>query len=118
MTQLELFPENSAMPLLAEADPTTSASNLGRLRQQIYQCSSHGRKYFKYVCSIGHHLAIQCWIPGGNIANRTAQRRAAQVKSWIKAGVPPREIERRIKLWSTHKRAQKPQISGIQTSQP
>ncbi len=118
MTQLELFPENSNTPLLAESDPTTSASNLARCHQQIYACSSHGQRYFKYVCSIGHHIAIQRWIPGGNVRNRTAQRRAAQVRTWIVSGVHPREIERRIKSWPARKRQRKQQTSGNLPSQP
>lgn len=101
MTQLPLFPESTENPLLAEANPLTSASNFARANQKIYECPSHGQRYFKYVCSLGHQIAIQRWIPGGNIRNRTAQRRAAQVRSWIRSGVPPLEIDRRIKLWST-----------------
>lgn len=118
MTQLELFPESGGIPLLAETGPTTSASDLAKCHQQIYECSSHGNKYYKYVCSIGHHLAIQRWIPGGNIRNRTAQRRAAQVKSWIVAGVHPREIERRIGAWPARKRKPTGQTADSQPSQP
>lgn len=100
MTQLPLFPESTENPLLAETDPLTSASNLARANQKIYECPSHGQHYFKYVCSLGHKIAIQRWIPGGNIRNPIARRRAAQVRSWIRSGVPPLEIDRRIKLWS------------------
>lgn len=104
MSQLSLFPESPNTPLLAEPEPVPSASDLARIHQKIYECPSHGNRYFKYVCSLGHKIAIQRWIPGGNVRNRTAQRRAAQVRAWIKEGVGPREIDRRIQAWSNRQR--------------
>lgn len=98
--QLSLFSQSPESALLAETEPDTSASDLARLHQKIYECPSHGQRYFKYVCSLGHKIEIQRWIPGGNVRNRTAQRRAAQVRTWIKEGVGPREIDRRIQVWS------------------
>jgi hypothetical protein len=103
--QLSLFSESTEKPLLAELKPSLSASELARFHQKIYQCPSHGQRYYKYVCSIGHKIAIQRWIPGGNIRNRTAQRRAAQVSAWIVAKVNPLEIDRRIQQWQTRRKS-------------
>lgn len=98
--QLPLFSQSPTTPLLAEPDPATSASTLARCHQKIYECSSHGQRYFKYVCSLGHKIAYQQWIPGGNVRNPVARKRAAEVRSWIKSGVPPAEIVIRIKRFS------------------
>jgi hypothetical protein len=91
--------ETNQTMLLSETNPTTSESKGDGLNQKVYIGKSHGRRYFRYVCSVGHKIAIQQTIPGGCIDNRIAQARAAEVERWIYHNVDPKEIERRIKAW-------------------
>jgi hypothetical protein len=60
---------------------------------------SKGKLYYRYTCNVGHDVMFDLHIPGGNVRNAVAKRRAEQVRAWIREGFTPDQIAASIFQW-------------------
>lgn len=67
--------------------------------QDVYEVSSQGRKYFRYIVNDGHKIMDSIHVKGGNINSPIAQARAEKIRRWIAHGLAPAQIVPMIQQW-------------------
>jgi hypothetical protein len=76
----------------------------GKYHHCVRVYSSKGKLYYRYTANVGHDVIFDIHIPGGNVRNPIAKRRAETVRSWIREGFTPEEISVSILQWRERSR--------------
>lgn len=91
--------ETPTTPLLTNSRGKTENLTENGYSHKIYTVPSKDKHYFRYVVNTGHTVTESRYIPGGNINNPVAQKRAALVQEYIDRGVEPTDIIKLIETW-------------------
>jgi len=90
--------ENSELSERLHSKQLVSSSK-HKQAHDVYEVSTQGRKYYRYIVTRGHEVDLSIHIRGGNITNSIAIGRADQVRRWIRQGLPPDKIAPMIRQW-------------------